>query len=468
MMFAGIISGILISSLTLSSSQAQTSQAQTSPDQTSQAQTSPEQTSQVQTSPEQTSAEQAALEASEQLKQIQGAITLSTQRREELRQEIEQMDGDRSRQNAALIAAAQRVTLTEIEVYDTESRMSTLLTEESLITDRLENADVNISNLLAALQRIGKNPPPALIINPSDALSSARSALLLSSILPQLRQKADIIITDLNNLTAIKSEVLEEQAQLIARYSTLFEEKLRIATLIEARKRGIVRFTDDLASEEARAEALASQASSINELIETLQTRIASIAAAASAANAEQPANGNTPLSNETITLAFANTERTSPAIPFSLAQGHLVLPAAGVMVSQFGTDDGFGGIAKGTSIVTRADAQVVAPADGWVMYKGPYLNYGQIIILNPGQNHTILLAGLNEISVELGQFILLGEPVGTMGSRTIGRTLATNAGVSRPTLYIEIRNQDEPLNPTPWWAPSGPQAQAHAQNQDG
>ena len=93
-----------------------------------------------------------------------------------------------------------------------------------------------------------------------------------------------------------------------------------------------------------------------------------------------------------------------------------------------------------------------MSPADGWVLYKGPYLNYGQIVILNPGDGYSILLAGLETIDVEIGQFVLLGEPIGNMGLRTIGRAVTTAAGASRPTLYVEIRQGDKPLDPAPWW----------------
>jgi septal ring factor EnvC (AmiA/AmiB activator) len=103
--------------------------------------------------------------------------------------------------------------------------------------------------------------------------------------------------------------------------------------------------------------------------------------------------------------------------------------------------------------VVTRAEAQVVAPADGWVLYEGNYLNYGQIIILNVGQEYTVLLAGLARVDVDIGQFVMMGEPVGAMGSQTIGRTLATSAGAQRPTLYIEMRKANEPVDPTGWWS---------------
>ena len=118
--------------------------------------------------------------------------------------------------------------------------------------------------------------------------------------------------------------------------------------------------------------------------------------AAAAEATATANAGGTAPtLDPETIQLALANTDRTEPAVPFAQARGFLTLPSSGVTVIDYGAGDGFGGISKGLSIVTRAEAQVVAPADGWVLYKGDYLNYGQIVILNAGQDYTILLAGL-------------------------------------------------------------------------
>src|SRR5690606_19593464 len=112
---------------------------------------------------------------------------------------------------------------------------------------------------------------------------------------------------------------------------------------------------------------------------------------------------------------------RTMPGVPFPMARGYLAMPATGETVVEFGANDGRGGIAQGQSVTTRAEAQVVAPADGWVLYKGPYLNYGQIVILNVGGGYTALLAGLEAISVDVGQFVLMGEPVGVMGSRTSG-----------------------------------------------
>jgi septal ring factor EnvC (AmiA/AmiB activator) len=228
----------------------------------------------------------------------------------------------------------------------------------------------------------------------------------------------------------------------------LEEERLRIATLIAARKQGIAVRTEQLAAEEAEAVALAARASTLQELIGSLSERASSVSTPSTPAQTGMPA-----LTAEQVRVALANSARTEPAIPFAAAKGYLTMPANGVTVLDYGAGDGFGGISQGISVVTRADAQVVAPADGWVLYKGPYLNYGQIVILNTGQNYTALLAGLETVNVDIGQFVQMGMPLGTMGSRTIGRSVTTNAGATQPTLYIELRQNNEPVDPTGWWA---------------
>ena len=387
------------------------------------------------------------------LAELEASMSISTERVEALKREIEEMRGDRDRQNAALIAAAQRVRAAETEVSAMEDRLGELIVAELEVRGRLEGAGGTISGVLAALERISRNPPPALIVDPSDAVGSARSAILISAIVPQLQQKADELTADLNRLSGIKAAALEEEAQLKANFQILEEEQLRIATLIAARKANEDRAVAALESEEAEAQALADKAADLKQLIDELGKRAQAVAVAAEATAAANSGAPAPKLDAETIRLALANTERREPAVPFVQARGYLTLPSSGVNVIEYGASDGFGGISRGISIVTRAEANVVAPADGWVLYAGDYLNYGKIVILNAGQDYTILLAGLAQVSVGIGQFVLMGEPVGTMGSRTIGQTVTTSAGVSRPTLYIEMRKNNEPVDPTGWWA---------------
>ncbi len=382
-------------------------------------------------------------EATAELQGVDADLVLSQEKIDKLKKEIADMGGDRTEQNAALIAAGQRVKLAEIEISASEEKLQELIDRETDLHARLDDEDEGVSSLVATLARISRNPPPALVVAPSDALGAARAAMLISEIVPQLRDKAKQVSADLAELSSVRKKAQDETETLKANYSVLFEEQLRIATLIEARKLGLARAGTDLTEEEKKAEELAARSGSLNQLITSLSQRIASEADTAQTVPAKTP---------EEIKLALADTSRTAPAFDFPAGRGLLARPAAGVTITDFGADDGFGGASEGISIVTRADAEVLAPSDGWVLYKGPYLNYGQIVILNPGDGYSVLLAGLETIDVDVGQFVLLGEPIGNMGLRTVGRAVTTSAGASRPTLYVEIRDGDKPVDPARWW----------------
>jgi len=379
------------------------------------------------------------------LSELERNLVISRERADELRAEIETIEGDQAAQAATLLAAAQRVQLAELEIDDVEERLDALIIEELSVRGRLDGADTEIANVLAALARISRNPPPALIVDPTDALGSARGALLMAAVLPQLQQRATSVRTDLAELEAIKQQVIAEEENLRANFAVLEEEQLRIATLILARRRSGEQLTTELASAEEQAARLAARATELKATIETLTDRVDQTLAGETG---PEPA-----LSDEEIELAYANLARTEPAVPFELARGHLRMPVTGETLLAYGAADGLGGISSGLSIGTPTSASVHAPSDGWVLYRGPYLNYGQIVILNTGQTYTVTLAGLETVSVEIGQFVLRGQTIGTMGSRTSGRTLVTGAGASQPTLYIELRNNNEPIDPTGWWA---------------
>ena len=63
------------------------------------------------------------------------------------------------------------------------------------------------------------------------------------------------------------------------------------------------------------------------------------------------------------------------------------------------------------------------------------------------------MLTGMERLVVGTGQFVLAGEPVGSMGNGTT-RTAATIAvGAMKPVLYIEFRKDGTAIDPGPWWA---------------
>jgi septal ring factor EnvC (AmiA/AmiB activator) len=143
-----------------------------------------------------------------------------------------------------------------------------------------------------------------------------------------------------------------------------------------------------------------------------------------------------------------ASAGRMKPAIPFHQARAQLPLPAQGKRVLGFGDKTQFGGQSKGIVIETRHGAQITSPSDGWVVYAGPFRSYGQLLIINAGNGYHVLLAGMSQIDVQLGQFVLTAEPVGSMAAAP-KPVIQDNA----PVLYVEFRKEGRPIDPDPWWA---------------
>ena len=102
--------------------------------------------------------------------------------------------------------------------------------------------------------------------------------------------------------------------------------------------------------------------------------------------------------------------------------------------------------------IAARPDSKVIAPTDGWIIYAGNFRSYGKVLILKLGNGYHLILAGMDKIHAQIGQFVLRGEPIATMGQKNTKSALIYNASSKRPVLYVELRKDEKSIDPTPWW----------------
>lgn len=421
-----------------------------------------------------------------------------------LAQDVAEIDAERERINSRLLETASLIQKSEAKMSAIESRLGELEAQERIVRGSLEQRHGQIAKLLGALQRMGRNPPPVMITRRSDALQMVRSAMLLAAAFPELRGKALQLAGRLQELVRVMDEIRKESEQLKTETARLSDARTKLAGLMEERKQSLAQRKSELADVRRAAADIARSVTDLNELIVRLdkavtehtglgayekEAQTAEVApapapqATPSAASAPivvpvpdtvatappLPAQSETrvamapiPKPSEVVELrpghgagVRADPGRIKPAVPFHLARGRLPLPAHGERVLNFNDKTQYGSQSKGVVLETRANAQITAPCDGWIVFAGEFRSYGQLLIINAGGGYHILLAGLSRIDVEPGQFVLAAEPVGTMGGASAARDGKNDS--SSPVLYIEFRKDGRPIDPSPWWA-SGPE----------
>ena len=387
-----------------------------------------------------------------ELQKVEQDLRVSEARAAELRRAVEALKQDRAKLNQALLDAGARIQTLEGEIGAGEARIRQLTENEAGLRGSLESRRAMLAELLAAMQRVGANPPPALLVRPEDALGSVRAALLLGAALPELRAQAEALTSDLKALAAVRDRIRTEQDALRRDLAGLAEEHERLSLLLAQKKAAEAHSEQEFDAARRQAETLAASARTLKDLIGRAETEIPSSRQAAGEAElaSREAERRHDP---KAALASLGDAARLKPAVPFAAAHGLLPLPASGVRLRGYGDRDGFGGVAKGVSIATRSGAQVTSPADGWVVYAGPFRSYGQLLIINAGGGYHVLLAGMEKINVELGRFVLAGEPVAAMGGRSAALASPESPGTGQPVLYVEFRKDGAAIDPSPWWA---------------
>ena len=365
--------------------------------------------------------------------------SMETQQR--LSTENSALADEKRRLNQTLIDSAAQVRRTEERIASMEGRLRELDAREADIRRSLDGRRSLISEILAALQRIGRRPPPSLFAGTHDAAESLRTAMSLEAVLPQMRSEANKLQGELAELARVKADREHDYNQMTSELSDLARTQKTMETLLEERRTKQAEVEQAIVKERDRTATLSRQAADLKDLIGRLE-----------------PGDTGRRPAKRPAAAALNDPSSMGPAVAFVSAKGKLSFPVNGTKVKEFGTPDGSGTNDKGISILTRAGAQVTAPCDGWVVYAAPYRSYGQLLILNVGSGYHVLLAGMDRITVDPGQFVLTGEPVAMMGSGTQVAPAATPGstsaiGSSQPLLYIEFRKDGTPIDSTPWWA---------------
>ena len=361
----------------------------------------------------------------------------------ENRLEAVQQDLDKSREKRANLDKAARKAAAELRAVKRqgvnlarkmhrhsadadriEAQLNSLEERERTKTEKMQQRKAQLSVTLAALQRLARMPTATLVAVPQSTDKTIRTAILLRAAVPELQRDAMSLGDDLRALTSLRDQISADKVALTDSLARLKAERKSLAALTSDKFKLLKNMKSAERAAAQKAARLSARAGNLRELLEKLSIR------------QNRPAlraPGSAP-------VALIPVPARKPAVtpPVTISRG--VLPAPGRIVTTFGAKMPNGTLSKGVFVVTRPAAAVVAPTPGRVVFAGQFRGYGNLVILELRDKGHALISGMSRIDAQVGDDVLVGEPLGEM----------TPSTGTAPKLYFELRRRGRPINPMP------------------
>ncbi len=361
----------------------------------------------------------------------------------ENRLEAVQQDLDKSREKRANLDKAARKAAAELRAVKRqgvnlarkmhrhsadadriEAQLNSLEERERTKIEKMQQRKAQLSVTLAALQRLARMPTATLVAVPQSTDKTIRTAILLRAAVPELQRDAMSLGDDLRALTSLRDQISADKVALTDSLARLKAERKSLAALTSDKFKLLKNMKSAERAAAQKAARLSARAGNLRELLEKLSIR------------QNRPAlraPGSAP-------VALIPVPARKPAVtpPVTISRG--VLPAPGRVVTTFGAKMPNGTLSKGVFVVTRPSAAVIAPIPGRVVFAGQFRGYGNLVILELRDKGHALISGMSRIDAQVGDDVLVGEPLGEM----------TPSTGTAPKLYFELRRRGRPINPMP------------------
>lgn len=337
-----------------------------------------------------------------------------------------QAAAERSRERKAQVeaaAVATRIQAAEADMAAARARVRLIQRAQAELAADLAEKQRPAVRLVAALQTLSRRPPLLAIAQPGSLTDMVHTRAALSGILPEIQRRTAGLRADLAQSRQLRRDADRAVAALDAGRQRLAAERAALVQVAARHRQAAVGIAGSALAEQDRAVAMGERARDIVDLIGQLN-----VDTAVRARLETLPGPLLRP-GDPQIRRALP-IERASPArdrLPYRL-------PVAGTLVTGLGEVSATGIRARGLTIATAPEAQVVAPAAGRIVFAGPFRSFGDVVIIDHGAGWTTMIANLAARDVRVGDRVIQGGPIG-------------RAARDRSQVLIELRRNMRPID---------------------
>lgn len=337
---------------------------------------------------------------------------------------------------ADLIAAAMESQRREEQATASELKLVSLTARLGSARRELIEGEEALQGLVASLAVSGRHRPPALVTAPGDANAAIRAAILMGDAAPRVQNRTKALAQEIAALRKLEQQIRRERARLDAAEAALALKEAEILQMTAAKRAAFEDVSGD-------AKALRERAALLGREAETVRGLLAALERDAPRAPGLKPKLQYAARSDTRLDVPRTLPQtRTAPSRALSdNLLGGLDRPAAGRLIRGWGDRTAGDGKSESLVIATRASAQVTSPVNGTIVYSDLFRTYGRLLIVETSDGYHILLSGMAESYVTVGQSVTRGEPVARMANRAM----------PEPELSLEVRKDGQPMNPARW-----------------
>ncbi len=367
--------------------------------------------------------------SNDDLRKVEAQVEQQSAEHQKLQKQADFIGQELDKVNKEMIVTARAIQNSEDKLSKMEKQLELLRhdleeTEKSFVKE-----NDNLIRTLSALQNVATRPTESLLVQPLTPVDIIRSAMMLRVSVPFFEENAKQIRDYFAELNLKKSKVEKQIAEISKQKKSMQNEHSRMKKLALAK--ASLKSKVEKKSEQARKNMnrLAEQARDLKELLQKIEKE-----------RLQRIEKRKLEEKQSADLIKSKQDSITNIASGFARAKGSVPVAARGNIVSQYGDQQNKGVSSKGLTLATRSGAQVISPFDGVVAFAGPFRSYGNMIIIEHDGGYLSLMSGLGSIDTETGQMLLAGEPIGRMPEGEEAK------------LYVEIRKNNQPINPAAWF----------------
>jgi septal ring factor EnvC (AmiA/AmiB activator) len=291
----------------------------------------------------------------------------------------------------------------------------------------LHNQQDLLGRMLRQQYLQGQSDALRLMLSREDPNEMTRQLHYLAHIARARAQLVDGLRHNLREIERLKAEIAEEAAAIARIAAEQTAQRQRLEQEKRARAGVLSRVSRDIRAQQREMRALQANENRLSRLVDQLAKLVE-----------RKPATGSRPRPRTDAVPSSRNDDS-----PFAALRGKLALPVRGELGNRFGSPRSDGGLTwKGLFIAAKSGDDVRAVADGRVVYADWLRGFGNLLILDHGDNYMTLYANAEALLKQVGDVIRGGESVATVGN---------SGGNPESGLYFEMRHEGRPFDPLNW-----------------